>query len=96
MESGDITIRRVLGALVALNVVAAGLLLGVPGTVLGHGGNSPVGAPPVDAPPVNAPPGDAPPVNEPPVDAPPVNAPPADAPPENPGRGHGPPPDRGP
>lgn len=93
--------RELWGVLFALNIVAFGLLAGVPGIALGQVGPNPINAPPVnapplDAPPVNAPPVDVPPVNNPPHDAPPVNAPPVDAPPGQSGQGEGPPPDRGP
>lgn len=83
-----ITSLRVLAALAALNLVAGGLLLGVPGVALGMGLGPPDGAPPV-----NDPPDDAPPVHDPPDDAPPVNAPPGDAPPVNapPDHANGPP-----
>lgn len=62
---------RIWTALVALNLVAAGLLLGVPGVALGQGG--PFDGPPGDAPPFNVPPDDAPPFNVPPEDRPPFD-----------------------
>ena len=74
---------RILGMLVALNILAAGMVFGVPGLAIAGPPDAPAGDNPVHAPPVNAPPADAPPVNAPPVDAPPVNAPPVDAPPTN-------------
>ena len=89
---------RVVGALVALNIIAAGVVMGVPGVASvgppdhaavgddNPGVGPPANVPPVDAPPVNAPPHDAPPVNAPPHDTPPVDAPPVNAPP-----GDGPP-----
>lgn len=65
---------RVWTALVALNLVAAGVLLGVPGVAVGHGG-------PFDGPPFGADDDRGPPFNVPPDDAPPFNVPPDDRPP---------------
>lgn len=77
---------RIWTALVALNLVAAGVLLGLPGVAVGHGG--PFDGPSDDAPPFNVPPEDRPPFNVPPADAPPFNVPPEDRPPID--DGHGP------